>query len=49
MTEINCQNCGAPLKINHSGQCPYCGSIVTLKEHDWALSVIKGISQRSSN
>ena len=49
LTEINCQNCGAPLKINHSGQCPYCGSIVTLKDHDWALSVIKGISQRSSN
>lgn len=49
LTEINCENCGAPLKINHSGQCPYCGSIVTLKDHDWALSVIKGISQRSSN
>jgi DNA-directed RNA polymerase subunit RPC12/RpoP len=49
MTQVSCPNCGAPLEINHSGQCPYCGSVVTLKEHDWALSSIKGISQRSSN
>ena len=49
MTQVSCPNCGAPLEINHSGQCPYCGSVVTLKEHDWALSTIKGISQRSSN
>ena len=47
VTQISCPNCGAPLDINHSGKCPYCGTIVTLKDHDWALSVIKGISQRT--
>ena len=48
MTHVNCSNCGAPLEINHSGQCPYCGTVVTLKDHDWALSLIKGISQRTA-
>ncbi|HWP21593.1 MAG TPA: Tim44-like domain-containing protein [Candidatus Cryosericum sp.] len=47
VTQISCPNCGAPLDINHSGKCPYCSTIVTLKDHDWALSVIKGISQRT--
>lgn len=49
MTQVSCPNCGAPLEINHSGQCPYCGSVITLSDHDWVLSSIKGISQRSSN
>jgi len=48
VTQISCPNCGAPLDINHTGKCPYCGTVVTLSDHDWALSVIKGISQRSS-
>jgi len=47
VTQISCPNCGAPLDINHSGKCPYCGTVVTLKDHDWALSVIKGVSQRT--
>ena len=47
VTQISCPNCGAPLNINHTGKCPYCGTIVTLSDHDWALSVIKGISQRT--
>jgi hypothetical protein len=47
VTQISCPNCGAPLDINHTGKCPYCGTIVTLSDHDWALSVIKGISQRT--
>ena len=47
VTQISCPNCGAPLDINHSGKCPYCGTVVTVKDHDWALSVIKGISQRT--
>ena len=47
VTQISCPNCGAPLDINHSGKCPYCSTIVTLSDHDWALSVIKGISQRT--
>lgn len=47
VTQISCPNCGAPLDINHTGKCPYCDTVITLSDHDWALSVIKGISQRS--
>jgi predicted lipid-binding transport protein (Tim44 family)/DNA-directed RNA polymerase subunit RPC12/RpoP len=42
---LNCPNCGASLDINHSAECPYCGSIITAKSYDWAISSIKGISQ----
>lgn len=48
MTKVNCPNCGAPLSIKHTGHCEYCGTTVTLSDHDWALSSIKGISQRSN-
>ena len=44
----NCPNCGAVLNINHTAQCEYCGSIVTVDDYDWALNSIKGISQRTS-
>lgn len=44
----NCPNCGAPLDVNHSAKCPYCDSIVTAKDHDWVISSIKGISQRTA-
>ena len=42
-----CPNCGAELTINHSGTCPYCGSLVTSDSFDWAVCNIKGISQRT--
>ena len=42
---ITCPGCGAPLSINTTAKCPYCGRVVTLDEHDWALCAIKGISQ----
>ena len=45
---VNCPNCGAPVNINQSAQCEYCGSILTNAEYDWVLSGIKGISQVSS-
>ncbi len=48
MTEINCSNCAPPLKSITASE-PVLRLLVTLKDHDWALSVIKGISQRSSN
>ena len=37
------------IDVAHTGEgkCPYCGTVVTLSDHDWALSVIKGISQRT--
>lgn len=48
MTEVSCPNCGAPISIKQSGKCPYCDSVITLSDHDWVLSSIKGISQRSN-
>lgn len=44
---VLCPHCGAPLAINESAKCSYCGSTVTVKDHDWAISAIKGISQRT--
>lgn len=46
---INCPNCGAPLNINQSAQCPYCGTLVTAKDYDWTISSIKGLAQRNGN
>lgn len=34
----NCPNCGAPTKITSSGKCEYCGSVITIGEHDWVLN-----------
>ena len=36
----NCPNCGAPTEITSSGQCSYCGSVITNGEHDWVLTDI---------
>ena len=44
---LNCPNCGAPLNINATAQCPYCDSIVTVEQNDWAISAIRGLSQRT--
>lgn len=42
---VNCPNCGAPLSINTTSVCPYCDSVVTVSNEDWAIVEIKGISQ----
>ena len=34
----NCPNCGAPLEITSSGECPYCGSVVTTGDYSWVLT-----------
>mgnify|MGYP004458475247 FL=1 len=34
----NCPNCGAPTKITSSGECEYCGSVITTGEYDWVLT-----------
>jgi len=39
-TITNCPNCGAPTEITSSGQCAYCGSVITTGEHDWVLTDI---------
>ena len=47
MQTINCPNCGAPVQINATAKCPYCGSVITVKQEDWALNGIQGLSQRT--
>jgi len=39
--DLNCPNCGAPLKINVTGICEYCRGKVTSGEFDWVLSKIE--------
>lgn len=48
VTVHNCPNCGAVLNINQTAKCEYCGSIITVNAHDWVVSGIKGLSQRTS-
>ena len=40
---ISCPNCGALVQITTSGQCEFCGSVITTGEHDWVLSSLQGI------
>jgi endogenous inhibitor of DNA gyrase (YacG/DUF329 family) len=40
-TNLNCPNCGAPLKVNNSGVCEFCGGKITSGEFDWVLSKIE--------
>lgn len=42
---LHCPNCGAPLNVNHSAKCEYCGQVITVDDYDWVVSAIKGISQ----
>ncbi len=44
----NCPNCGAPLDLNATAKCNYCGAVITAAEFDWVISGIKGISQRTN-
>lgn len=46
-TTMTCPHCAAPVNINESAQCPYCGSILTVAQHGWVISGIKGISQQT--
>jgi hypothetical protein len=39
--DLNCPNCGAPLKVNVTGICEYCLGKVTSGEFDWVLSKIE--------
>ncbi len=44
----NCPNCGAPLDLNASAKCEYCGAVIQSAEFDWVIKSIKGISQQTS-
>jgi predicted lipid-binding transport protein (Tim44 family) len=39
--DLNCPNCGAPLKVNVTGICEYCHGKVTSGDFDWVLSKIE--------
>jgi hypothetical protein len=39
--DVNCPNCGAPLRIGMAGTCEYCRVKVTAGEFDWVLSRIE--------
>jgi predicted lipid-binding transport protein (Tim44 family) len=40
-TDLNCPNCGSPLKVNAAGICEFCGGKITSGEFDWVLSKIE--------
>jgi Tim44-like domain len=40
-SDLNCPNCGAPLKVNTVGICQFCGGKITSGEFDWVLSRIE--------
>ena len=44
---MSCPHCGAPIEINQSAVCEYCGSVLTTDTFDWAVSEIKGLAQRT--
>jgi hypothetical protein len=39
--DVNCPNCGAPLRVGMTGACEYCRVKVTAGEFDWVLSRIE--------
>ncbi|HWP96231.1 MAG TPA: TIM44-like domain-containing protein [Syntrophomonadaceae bacterium] len=44
-TVTSCPNCGANVSINASGECEYCGSVVSNGDFDWVLTRMDVISQ----
>ena len=47
-TVQSCPHCGAPIDVNHTAVCEYCGSVLTTDTFDWAVREIKGLSQRTA-
>jgi hypothetical protein len=39
--DVNCPNCGAPLRVGMAGNCEHCQAKVTSGEFDWVLSRIE--------
>ena len=48
MQSHTCPNCGAPLSLNASARCEYCGSVINQVNTDWAICAMRGISQRNT-
>lgn len=43
--ERTCPSCGAPMDINASTCCPYCGSVVEAKSYGWVINRIEAVNQ----
>ncbi|OQB24185.1 MAG: Tim44-like domain protein [Firmicutes bacterium ADurb.Bin182] len=43
-----CKACGAPILLNQSNRCEFCGTLMRSDEFNWVISAIRGISQRSA-
>ena len=41
----DCPNCGAPVSINESGTCEFCGSEISSGDYGWVLYQLEPISQ----
>lgn len=39
-TSAGCANCGAPISVNETGECVYCGASLTGGDFDWVLSSV---------
>lgn len=48
MTGQTCPYCGAHIDINHTAKCEYCDAVLTTDTFDWAVSNIKGLSQKTA-
>ena len=44
--QMKCPSCGAPIDINRSAKCEYCGTIIEAKDYDWVISNIEGLYQK---
>lgn len=47
VTGQTCPYCGAHIDINHTAKCEYCDAVLTTDTFDWAVSNIKGLSQKT--
>ncbi|MBQ9419502.1 MAG: TIM44-like domain-containing protein [Synergistaceae bacterium] len=43
-----CPHCGAPIKLNASAKCEYCGSVITSVNTNWAICSMKVMSQKAA-
>ena len=45
---MNCPNCGGQLTMTQAGKCEYCGSIVVVDDHGWALSELEPFTKENN-
>jgi len=43
-TSAGCPSCGAPISVNESGECSYCGATLTNGKFDWVLESVERFS-----